>query len=316
MNIIVHRTAPVVISVPSPDAFRVSFVYGSSSGGAPEDHTHEISDIDGLQTALDGKSDDGHTHTIGDVDGLQTILDNKSDDGHGHVISDVTGLQTALDGKSNTGHVHAIADVTGLQTALNDKAYIGRADNWFEMFRGLGSNIKSSQPYMTAGLININVASNLIRWSAIYVPEAATISGVMFGLRQSGVYVANAHNEIMLYSVNIATGDLTLLATTADDPNMYVATGSINIMQQRAFLTPVNIARGVYYIGVRYSSASATTAPQMNTVTMTQPYMTYDFSNGVKVCAQLAITAATPNPTTINFSALTLSAQPFVISLY
>jgi len=44
----------------------------------PEAHTHEISDVTGLQTALDGKSDDGHTHIIDDVTGLQDALDDKA----------------------------------------------------------------------------------------------------------------------------------------------------------------------------------------------------------------------------------------------
>lgn len=49
---------------------------------------------------------EGHKHEISDVNGLQTALDNKSDDGHGHAISDVTGLQNALNNKSDTGHNH------------------------------------------------------------------------------------------------------------------------------------------------------------------------------------------------------------------
>lgn len=46
-------------------------------------HTHPISDVTGLQTALDGKqaagtyADASHTHTIANVTGLQTALDGK-----------------------------------------------------------------------------------------------------------------------------------------------------------------------------------------------------------------------------------------------
>ena len=61
-----------------------------------------------------------HGHSISDVSGLQTALDGKSATGHGHVIADVSGLQTALDGKAASVHTHAIADVTGLQTILDD----------------------------------------------------------------------------------------------------------------------------------------------------------------------------------------------------
>ena len=40
-------------------------------------HTHEITDVVGLASALSGKSALGHTHAISDVSGLQTALDSK-----------------------------------------------------------------------------------------------------------------------------------------------------------------------------------------------------------------------------------------------
>ena len=45
---------------------------------APIDHSHEITDIDGLEDALNGKVDPDHTHTIDDVEGLQAALDSKA----------------------------------------------------------------------------------------------------------------------------------------------------------------------------------------------------------------------------------------------
>lgn len=54
----------------------------------------------------DLKSDVGHGHAISDVSGLQTALDGKASTSHTHVIADTTGLQAALDGKSPTSHNH------------------------------------------------------------------------------------------------------------------------------------------------------------------------------------------------------------------
>ena len=45
--------------------------------GAPELHTHSISQVSGLQTALNGKAASSHTHTIANVTGLQSALDAK-----------------------------------------------------------------------------------------------------------------------------------------------------------------------------------------------------------------------------------------------
>lgn len=73
---------------------------------APAEHTHEMTDVDGLEEAMDEKADVGHGHAISDVTGLQTALDGKASTSHTHVIADTAGLQTALDGKSPTSHNH------------------------------------------------------------------------------------------------------------------------------------------------------------------------------------------------------------------
>lgn len=93
-------------------------VISVSTNYAAATHTHGISDVTGLQTALDGKQASGsyaaavHTHGISDVTGLQTALDGKQASGsyaaatHTHAIGDVSGLQTALDGKAASSHPH------------------------------------------------------------------------------------------------------------------------------------------------------------------------------------------------------------------
>lgn len=95
---------------------------GKPSTFAPSGHAHPISDVTGLQTALDGKAASSHAHAIGDVTGLQTALDGKAATSHTHVIADVATLQTALNGKAPISHSHSIANVTGLQAALDGKA--------------------------------------------------------------------------------------------------------------------------------------------------------------------------------------------------
>ena len=63
-----------------------------------------------------------HFHAMSDVTGLQTALDSKAASSHSHAVSDVTGLQNALDGKASSTHTHGMSDVTGLQDALDAKA--------------------------------------------------------------------------------------------------------------------------------------------------------------------------------------------------
>lgn len=71
---------------------------------------HSISQVDGLQSALDGKSPSSHAHAISDVSGLQTALNGKAPSSHTHVKADVTDF----------AHNHSISDVTNLQTNLTN----------------------------------------------------------------------------------------------------------------------------------------------------------------------------------------------------
>ena len=96
-----------------------------SSKYAAKSHSHAISDVTGLQSALDAKAASSHTHAMSDVTGLQAALDAKAASSHTHAVSDVTGLQSALDAKAARSHSHAVSDVTGLQDALDAKADAG-----------------------------------------------------------------------------------------------------------------------------------------------------------------------------------------------
>lgn len=105
--------------------FTWSNLSGKPSTFAPSAHTHLISEITGLQAALDSKQAAGsyaaavHSHVIGDVTGLQAALDGKQAAGsyaatvHTHVIGDVSGLQAALDGKASISHTHSYLPLSG-----------------------------------------------------------------------------------------------------------------------------------------------------------------------------------------------------------
>ena len=87
--------------------------YQPAGNYASSTHKHPISDINDLQSTIDG------IHT--DMGLQDEAIASKADENHVHPISDITGLQTALDGKAASSHTHTIGNVTGLQTALDSK---------------------------------------------------------------------------------------------------------------------------------------------------------------------------------------------------
>lgn len=82
---------------------------GDGSGDGSNNHTHSMTQILGLQTALAAKAALVHTHGITDVTGLTTALADKAPLNHSHGISNITGLQVALDGKALLQHTHNVS---------------------------------------------------------------------------------------------------------------------------------------------------------------------------------------------------------------
>ena len=80
------------------------------AGKADSVHTHEIAQVNGLQSALDGKSPTTHNHN-----GVYAPAS------HTHTTAQVTGLDTALAGKANSSHLHSASQI-GAGTFTGDVA--------------------------------------------------------------------------------------------------------------------------------------------------------------------------------------------------
>lgn len=83
-----------------------------TSGLATKTQLGNYATTTALTQGLAGKANASHTHEIANVNGLQTALDAKAattdvaPKTHTHAISDVTNLQTTLDGKAASSHNH------------------------------------------------------------------------------------------------------------------------------------------------------------------------------------------------------------------
>jgi hypothetical protein len=85
-------------------------LYINNTGVSLDNHTHQISNVSGLQTELDSKQPSGsyalsgHTHLIENVSGLQIALDNKQPSGsyasavHTHTSSDIIEFNSSVSG--------------------------------------------------------------------------------------------------------------------------------------------------------------------------------------------------------------------------
>ena len=97
------------------------------------EHDHEIAEVTGLNTALDGKADTDHNHDgtyavpsdipsdLSELTDTSGLLTAKADTVHTHTISQVDGLQTELDGKTTEAYVDvAVAGIVNSSPAALD----------------------------------------------------------------------------------------------------------------------------------------------------------------------------------------------------
>ena len=96
--------AEAVVAVSPPVDW--SSLTGKPETFAPSAHTHPISEVDGLQAALDDASDR--------IDLLAENLGTESLDSIAEAAASINTLQAQVDGKAPAVHTHAVAEITGL----------------------------------------------------------------------------------------------------------------------------------------------------------------------------------------------------------
>src|SRR5690606_1655409 len=91
------------------------------SGKADTEHTHDQSDVTGLEDALSSKADSSafDEFAMNLSEAVTLALSGKANTSHTHAQSDITGLSTALSGKANTSHTHTASNITDFNTAAD-----------------------------------------------------------------------------------------------------------------------------------------------------------------------------------------------------
>lgn len=147
---------------------------GTNYPVASESHTHSISNVTGLQSALDGKA----TTTA-----LNDGLAGKANSSHTHAVADVTGLQTDLDGKANKTHTHAVADVTDLQTTLNTiNSKIPKTGNrgalagYSTSTSGATVDASAKDSQYTGGAVTVKNGASGQTWTKVVKMSAGTVT--------------------------------------------------------------------------------------------------------------------------------------------
>ena len=250
---ITYTDSPAIVEITQDSPIYVEINQGSISGEGggstdwaditnkpstftPSAHSHVISDVTGLQTALNGKAASSHSHVISDVTGLQTALDGKQATlVSGTNIKTVNG-ETLLGsgnlvisgggghgGSTSWGDIGGtLSNQTDLQNALNGKEGTITAGTTSQYFRGdktfqtldkaavglsnVDNTTDANKPLSTAQQTALDGKANTSHSHVI--ADVTGLQTALDGKQASGSYAAASHSHII--------ADVTGLQTALD----------------------------------------------------------------------------------------------------
>lgn len=154
-----------------------------------------------------------------------------------------------------------------------------------------------------------------IKYTAVCLPKFEVLDGIRVYVRVLGSYTGDQNNRVGLYSYNINTGLLTLVASSANSATLW--TSAANAGQTIPFSASYNASPGIYFVAFIYNNSAQTTAPSLasgialNNVAMGST--AYGFTNSAKL---YGTSTGTDLPATINMSGITASLIPSWVAIY
>lgn len=217
--------------------------------------------------------------------------------------------QTTITGNAGTA--------TALQTArkISGVSFDGTADidvtNNILLYQALGSAIKAENyPHAT-----MNTSAALVdgraTFYALYLPKAATITGVKWYQNTQGNFTADNNNKIGLYTYS--AGTLTLVASCANDANLLKAASAAYV--SKAFSSTYAASAGLLFVCFLYNSSAEVTSPALGQRPVPHAATaTFDYTNSGKTAGY--VTSQTDLPSSQACSGLTSENNAAWVSLY
>lgn len=206
-----------------------------------------------------------------------------------------TNTYNAINAKptiNGTGFVKA----SGTSINYDNSTYV-TGDLFILGYQALGSSIKGN--VLGAYAMDRLTTSQLlvdggIRFCAVYVPVAATVTGVKFFQVQQGAYTADNYNGVALYSKDGDT--LRQIALSKNTPNLWKASANSWVSQAFDSTCTCSLTAGIYYVGANYNVSGSTTNPTISctAAVSNSGLMTFDFTNSGKITGTLTGQSSLP----------------------
>lgn len=186
-------------------------------------------------------------------------------------------------------------------------------NNTISVYQALGSAIKAASVGINyqndVALTTFTLTDGRCQYFAVWLDQAATITGVGFYQRTQGVYTADQTNQVGLYTYS--GGTMTRVASSTNNGNLWKAAS--NTWVKEPFSSTYSASAGLYFIGFVYNSSAETTAPVISAgrAVNTSNEMTMDFTNSATISARKIGTSLPATQTMATIDAADPS-RPFV----
>jgi len=238
----------------------------------------------------------------------QTDSLHPADTGHSSIAQAVLNISSAYVMPQDREAIRVVNEsITVDNTGPHLNEYFPNND-FLKLIRALGGTDKfQTSPFPSATSQTQN--SGVLKVNSIYITAGTVITGIHFqnGGAQ-GNFTANNFNGFGLYAFDVSTGNLTLIAQTANDATFFQHTSNLHVFAPLT-ATFTTTYSGAYYIGTLCSFSANVTPPNIiqgvSTLNSTTPTVGASFGLPNSALIYATKTAQTSLPT-----------GPFTLSTY
>lgn len=145
-----------------------------------------------VTNALNGKANSSHSHSISNITNLQSALDSKSETGHTHDdrYYTETEMNTKLNGKANSSHTHTASQISDLTVSTHTLANGAKLYKYGKIVLAVFNNYQYSgkTPNVWTDIFNIPSAYKPISTDNIYGHFSGSTGQIVAGSNKISMY--------------------------------------------------------------------------------------------------------------------------------
>ena len=145
-----------------------------------------------VNSALNGKANSSHSHSISNITNLQSALDSKSETGHTHDdrYYTETEMNTKLNGKANSSHTHTASQISDLTVSTHTLANGAKLYKYGKIVLAVFNNYQYSgkTPNVWTDIFNIPSAYKPISTDNIYGHWSGSTGQIVAGSNKISMY--------------------------------------------------------------------------------------------------------------------------------